>query len=111
MPRPIGGPVVFFIIVFAIVAIPASLIGYFELASFSMAGSAVAMFLIGFIIGYVRRWFAEDNVRNLLFAGASIGFITYFTPLRPLPAVLIYAVAYLIGKRTQRSKAKAPYKI
>lgn len=111
MARTIAGPVVFFVAVLVIVGIPAGLVGYFELASLTKIGSGVAMFIAGFLIGYVRIWFVEDNVRNLMAAVFLIGFITYFTPLTPVVGAVIYAVAYFLGKRTQRSETQIPYKI
>lgn len=111
MARTIAGPVVFFLAVLVIVGIPAGLVGYFQLASLTKIGSGIAMFIAGFLIGYVRTWFVEDNVRNLVAALLLIGFITYFTPLRPVVGAIVYAVAYVIGKRTQRSETQVPYKI
>ncbi|MCJ7429453.1 MAG: hypothetical protein MUP66_03620 [Candidatus Nanohaloarchaeota archaeon QJJ-5] len=111
MARTIAGPVLFFLVVLIIIGIPAGLVGYFELASLSTAGSGVAMFLIGFIIGYVRRWFVEDNIRNIVAAVTLIAFVSYFTPLRPVIAAILYAVAYFLGKRAQHSETKIPYKI
>lgn len=103
MARAVAGGFVFFVALAVIVGLPATAGGFLGLSGISLPAAIIFTFLLGFLVGTVKKKFLEDNVTTSIISAGLIGFSAYFTDLGFLQAALVFVIAYVAGRKLSDS--------
>lgn len=103
MARAVAGGFVFFLVLVAIAGVPATIGGVFGLSGLGLPASIIFTFLLGFLVGTVKKQFLEDNITTSIVSLALIGFSSYFTQLAFWHSILVFVVAYFAGRKLSQS--------
>lgn len=111
MARTIAPGIVFFLVLVAILGIPATAIGFFNLSSLGLPASIIVSFLAGFLIGTVKRAYFEDNVTTTVVSALIIAFLQFFLVLQAWQVAVVFVIGYLIGRRLEVVEVHDPFHI
>jgi len=98
MARAVAGGFIFFLALVVIAGVPATIGGFLGLTGLGLPAAIIFTFLLGFLVGTVKKQFLEDNVTTSIISLALIGFTTFFTQLVSWQSFLVFLVAYIAGR-------------